>query len=525
VRLPLLATFALACAPETSAPPEPPPCTQPAPTEHPIDRLLLPLFAERCAAPELEDPVRLCRRLFLDLTGRRPRADEIASLCEGRSAAEIVDRLQASERYRLQSWRFWRNRLEISDVFRDPRDLKSLFAQVDDLHSGALSYPDFVVKTAAHPGFIDVLGNAEVSAALVFRAFLGRRASEFERLELATLYRPYLSQFEADREFDGSIYYLYLFIDPLACTHAPCSTELFGGGSVYLAWDTNYPVLLAELTPEQRAILEEPGRLLARQPLLYEAAADAILDRFLDWDDGDLFPRRPGVLLPWVRQALADHLRATGDFVATEKMLLTSLLYTQSSKESEDAPVWAVGPLKTVSPEMFIDSLAEPLGLSSIGTCDPRYPYDDAFRAIYRANQVDTTARGLELRRMWELQESTLAWSDVDQAPDFRYQTLAYTVGGCTSEKRRSGIAFGYDHELLVEMLCGPELFPVEVGDAPLSATLQQHMQRFLVRDPTPEEIAGFEASVAGCTGDCSKETVVRGICSALLGSAELFFY
>src|SRR5215468_10486826 len=61
----------------------PPPPSAPYNGDHPIDRLVYPLFSAMGIAPVFATDEEVCRRLFADLIGRFPTLDETKTRCAG----------------------------------------------------------------------------------------------------------------------------------------------------------------------------------------------------------------------------------------------------------------------------------------------------------------------------------------------------------------------------------------------------------------------------------------------------------
>ena len=181
-------------------------------TAHPIDAVVSRKLGAECIPIVEEEDDRLCRRLYADLIGRYPTRDEQAE-CQALDLDGRIDRLQAHPRAKLQAQRFWRGQLRSFDIFRDPRDLVSLFELVGALQERRLTYDAFALEVSIHPGFLYPFDLQEQNAEWIFRAFLDRRPSDYERRELARLYIPYVDQ----TAYGDGIEYSHLFVDLSAC--------------------------------------------------------------------------------------------------------------------------------------------------------------------------------------------------------------------------------------------------------------------------------------------------------------------
>src|SRR5207253_9943983 len=134
--------------------------------------------------------------------------------------------------------------------------------------------------------------------------------------DFASLYRAWIPQQVVDPDFSYAYRVQAIILPGLCEPLTSCSSDLLGGGvldmSPFPQGSLYEGVRYEDLTAEELSAVQEPGRVLIRQPGLYEAAADEILNRLLAWSDGGRFPREPGIVLPEVREVLADYLKETG---------------------------------------------------------------------------------------------------------------------------------------------------------------------------------------------------------------------
>lgn len=513
-----------------------------------IDRVMTQIFWEHQVTPVAAERHELCRRLFIDLTGRAPGADQIEAECGEKSPEEIAKNLQASPAYLRKARRQWRDRFELNDVVTDWRYSKALFALVDELHQGRLRYDQFAIRALSHPGFVTTELQPVDRVRAAFRAFLGRPATDAEAADLAALTRPWTIGQEPDPDFPYAYRFTSYVIPALCQPLFRCSASLFGGGTLDLA-DLGFEAIRYEdLTAEQRARFDVFGRAISGQPMFWEAAADEILNRLLGWSDGGRFPREPGVLLPEVRQALAEQLLETGDYAAAERTVIGSWLYRQKAEQDPDGlgddptapepPVWASGPLKPMQAEDWLDSA---FNLAyDFGTCDPRYPDFYAYFLLFdyaRTASISADRLNEDIRRLHELQESEvpLYYDPMTgiEYPNLGYLQVARLIGGCPGfQAQRSsaeGIAYAFSQEALAELLCQTE---VALGARPpgadptLESIVVHQMRRLFGRSPEPEELAAFTEAERRCSPDeCTTDGRVRSVCVALLGSAEGLFY
>jgi hypothetical protein len=488
--------------------------------DHPIDRVLHPRFEREGIRPQRAPELELCRRLIVDLNGIFPTKAELESKCI--SDVETLARtLQAGAQYLRTSERHWHDRLSNGDLFVDWRYLKDLYARIDALHRGELRYDDFAKELSIHPGFT-MSAEPPERVQLFFRAFAGRPPSEGELAELVRLYQPFYVEELPDRDFSYLISYRAYF-EPEACFYfGGCTTELFGGASI--DGDEGEGLLYDDMSSADLEDARAIGRLLVTQPFFYEAAADEILDRLLGWNEGGRFPRRPGVILPEVRQALADHLREHGDYPAAERLVLTSWLYTQTTEGLDThAPIYASGPLKPATAEVWLASMLRALYEDDSAICDVRYIGNDAIDLFYEAMEtgvIDEATMKRDLQKLHALMEDRRPLDEY--GADDTNEYLASLIGGCplTAATRVApyGLAFGYRQEALANSLC-TDAFSEDQED--LDAALETLMPALFGRDPTSEDRADFEAA---CAGSCTSE-IKTTVCVALAGSAELLFY
>lgn len=516
-----------------------------------IDAVLLPRFEAENITPVIASKTEICRRLSADLLGRFATAAEVNDECDGRTVSEIARRFQSRQEYLLLSERRWRDRLRSNDVEQDWRYLKDVYAHVDDLHRGDLRYDDFVLLVSTHPGFMMGVFEPEEKAALAIRAFLGRTASEAEAADFASLYRAWIPSAEQDPDFAYAYRIEALILPGLCEPLTSCTSDLLGGGVLDMS---SFPegslfegVLYEDLSAAQLSAIQEPGRVLIRQPALYEAAADEILNRLLAWSDGGRFPREPGIVLPEVREVLADYLRENGNYAAAERMVLNSLLYRQAAEIEPDGygedpvapvpPIYQHGPVKPVIAETWLDSTAA-LTFEFGGTCDPRYtdgfPY---FLLIEGAgeNGVLDAQLGEDIALLYEMMEDRRAWDETGGGfypfgiPDFGYDYFAGLLGGCPGfdgeREAQTGLSYAFTQETVAEALCTYN--PAGLGeDTEVADILDFQMRRTFGRSPTDDEVADFETAAATCAGaECTPAGMRNQVCVGLLGSMPMIFY
>lgn len=514
---------------------------------NPIDEVMAPRFEAEGIEPVQAGDAELCRRLAADLLGRYLTADEAGQQCAGRPVGDVVADFQRRDEYRVVSERHWRDRFDSNDIAVDWRDLKEVFALVDALHRSDVGYQAFAIEVMSHPGFISNAILPEEKVHAVFKAFMGRTPTQAESFDLASVYRPWIPSQSADPDFPY-IYRNVAVIFPVLCEPiSSCTASLFGGGMLDLSGfeDPSFQgIPYEDLSEGQKDALRVPGRMLTEQPFFWEAAADEILNRYLGWSDKGRFPREPGIVLPEVREVLADYLRRTGDYPGAERVVLTSWLYRMKAEVADDgfgddplAPVPAIyahGPVKPALAETWLDS-TEALTVD-LGTCDPRYSDGFPFFLILDAigNGMVTDAEGTaDIRRLWEMQENRTPWDEEQGQPDFTYQFVARLIGGCpgfqNDRQEQTGLSYAFTQETLAELLCnvdipGNDLTPP--GTVNVENTLAHQMRIAYGRSPTAAETADYVAAQATCAGaECSENGTKNSVCVGLLGGAEMIFY
>jgi hypothetical protein len=142
--------------------------------DHPIDRLLIPELRKLGLEPRDASAEELCRRMAFDLVGRGPTRAEQAA-CVGRTAGEIFDQLVVHDDYVRTQRRAWAEILGYDTITTWPDDLVDLDRQVEALYRDQITYPEFVIAVAMHPGF-ESLHPGDSWTTAMYSAFLGRTA-------------------------------------------------------------------------------------------------------------------------------------------------------------------------------------------------------------------------------------------------------------------------------------------------------------------------------------------------------------
>ncbi len=510
-------------------------------TSNPLNRVLLPSFAAAHVEPHVAGGAEICARLAVDVLGRTMDAAEAHSTCDGADLDTVIVQMQGTEGYRVTSERHWADRFGLNDVITDWRYLKDLFDTVDALHAGTLRYDEFAIAAMASPalnlGDFDVRGRVR----RIFRSFVGRAASQAEEIELGALFRPWLIGQEPDPDFP-MITRNHAYILPGLCAPlARCSTTLFGGATLDFGAvaDPFAPIYVEDLNAQQAAALRVPGALLVAQPFFAEAAADEMLNRYLDWDDGERSIRTPGFLFPQVRQVLADYLTETGDYPGAERMVLTSWLYTQTTAVGDGIDVAAaddytalpspllVGPSKPLAAEVWLAAAAH-LNSDDVGACD--YRYGDGFPYFLLLNALGyTPAYSAAVTQLHALRDDRVPLVTLTGVStlDLRFLNDARLLGGCPGfqavRQRADGVSYALLQEGLATRFCDSATTARPAGAITARSVVQHQIPLLLGRDATDDDVAAIEAASA-CGAGCDDDELVNKTCISILGSAEFLF-
>jgi hypothetical protein len=328
--------------------------------------------------------------------------------------------------------------------------------------------------------------------------------------------------------------------DPLAS----CSTTMWGGAALNFQNKGDFTgVPLDQIDDDTKAQLRVPGELFTAQPLFYEAAADDILNRFLDWDEGNRDIRTPGFLFPQVREAVAQYLQQTGDYPGAERMVLESWLYTQAANVSKDgvrvdddgtealpSPVF-VGPSKTVPAEVWLAGL-QSVTSYDLGACDNRY--SDGF-PYFQINQAvsDGTITAQQNNDM--LQQLLVLRGDRGRLVesggmlfyDYVFNTYARMLGGCpgfqNTRQKPAGVSYAILQEGIAQAFCAPGLDDLIKPDGEITpqSAMDKIVPALLARPATDADVDALTAVIpAGATGD----QILSEACTAVVGGAEFLF-
>ena len=486
-----------------------------------------------------------CRRLFVDLLGRLPEADEAEATCTDGWGA-TVKRLMDRDEFILVQRRRAADRFLYSNEVTSLQGIYDMDQLVEKLYRGRVPYDLFAAVASAHPVFTRRYADPGDKAEALFLQFLGRPPFEHERADMARLYRLWHSGYYDHPQLgmrlpDAFVRFRCLNdegqVDDVS--RGACASVLWGYNELVFTPDlrsardpslNNEPTLWSGLlSAEDWTRLQLPGRILARDLAFWEHAVDQVLEQYLGYELTARVPEVRGELVRWL-------LAHDGDIRSVHFAVATSVAYLQSAEGASASTYrWTYGPLKQVDAEVWVDSLARTTGMA-LPPCDhrisrPKALLDSGSVASYRVLQESN----------WKLTDK----GEVDQ----RYAQLARTLGGCPENVaggrfRVVSILTTATQLAHVQELCNPALDSKVAGASverllpeamsarlavkeDVGAQIATHQYRKLLgRSPDETELAEAREAARQCalTG-CSAEEFARPFCFALLSSAERIFY
>ncbi|MDC0713217.1 hypothetical protein POL68_32445 [Stigmatella sp. ncwal1] len=485
-----------------------------------------------------------CRRLFVDMTGRVPTAEEADATCSGDWGATVKG-LMDSDEFIFVNQRRAADRFLYSNEVVNLQAIYDMDRLVEKLYRGKVPYDQFAAVVSAHPVLTRRHAAPGDKVEALFRLFLGRPPFEHEKADMSRLYWLWHSGYYdhpqlGSRLPDSFIRFRCLTeegeVDPVK--KGECTSVLWGYHELVVTPDlrstqdrqiNELTLWNGLLTVEEWGQLQMPGRVLSQEVAFWERAVDDVLELYLGYDLSAQVPEVRSELVRWL-------LENQGDLRSVHYAVLTSAAYLQSNEgETPTAYRWTYGPLKQLDAEVWIDSMARNTGYATTG-CDHRLSQPES---LLRAGSL-STYRVLETSR-WSL--------DAQGKVDTRYANLARTLGGCPENivggrfKVVSILTTGTQLSFVNE-LCNPMLEPskqaapierllpegVEASralTAELANEVASHQYRVLLgRSPTAEELADIQTSSSQCTTSrCSAEAFARPLCFVLLSGAERLFY
>ncbi|MBN1205887.1 MAG: hypothetical protein JXB05_13305 [Myxococcaceae bacterium] len=485
-----------------------------------------------------------CRRLFVDVLGRLPTAEEADATCTGGWGA-TVKRLMDSQEFIFINQRRAADKFLYSNEVVNIQAIYDMDRLVEKLYRGKVPYDLFAAVVSAHPVLTRRHADPGDKVESLFRLFLGRPPFEHEKADMARIYRPWHSGYydhpQLGRMPDAYLKFPCLTedkkaVDPIR--KGECTSVLWGYHELVFVPDLRAATdrQLNQLTmwngllsPEEWAQVQLPGRVLATELAFWERAVDDVLELYLGYE---LSPKVPEVRAELVRWLLEHQ----GDIRSVHYAVLTSAAYLQSAYgDTATSYRWTHGPMKQMDAEVWIDSMARNTGYTTTG-CDHRISQPEL---LLRSSSI-AAYRVLQSSR-WILDEE----GRIEQS----YANLARTLGGCPENIiggrfRVVSILTTGTQLAFVGDLCNPtmdadvrgaaieRLLPagVEPGravDQELAGQIATHQYRELLgRPPSAEELTEAREAGAQCALDrCGAEQFARPLCFALLSSAERLFY
>lgn len=516
------------------------------PFANPIDEAMCPYLWGVGLDTRPVDDEQACRRIYADLRGQFPSYDEIKENCLGRPINNVAEALIESDAFVFQNQRRWADTLRYNNIAVSLERIYDADILVGKMYAGLLRYDNFVEVVSAHPVFVRRYDNSRDRAEALFNIFVGRPPYDDERADMAKLYGLWSNGYFDHPELGIRLpdaFVEHRCIGNLGqiddASSGECTSVLWGFNRVVLKPDhraINNQTWSEVLTEDEWKLLQSPGRILGKWPVVWEHAVEDVLQLYLGYDIGKS--------VPLVTQKLVEYvLRQSGDIRAAHYAVVTSQLYLQSSEcagtacsNQTDYPQWTYGPLRQADAEIWLDSIGN-MVKSPQGACDHRLP---------AANQLmDDSPLGYEVvaASRWSL-DLNATRLEVDD----RYANLAQTLGGCPDNEvsgrfKAIGILSTATQEAFVTGLCNPggqerggvpieAILPSNIGknDA-LSADLAEQITRFQIgafftRQPVEAEIEMARSSAEACSpGPCDAEDYARVSCYALLSSSEMLFY
>lgn len=526
-----------------------------------INAQLAPLYEEEGLRYIREDDLRLCRRMSLDLTDHMPSWEEVETHCLGRSAQEMADYFMSKPEYVLRGQRWWADVLMYNDGddFSYWRFIETVDNLVGQLFRGEVAYGDFVEQVLASPYYITRFsGQDRVNKA--FAIFMGRDALPVESADFEAFWRIWTVERARDEAYGAD--YRRPYVDTRQCAGGPgtflCESTLLGRHAVIIPllddseenrWDFERNAIdIDDLSAEQWETLRTPGRVFAGETVLWEAAVDRALSQFLGWEEGkDAFAKPPGTALPAVRDAVVAWFMETGNWRELERAIVTSGLYTATSRREDvlpdvdpdeidpnnppiaDAiPIWALGPLKQMTAEQWLYAIEDFTGVD-VGDCDHRYP--------------EVRAGNLNDETYYHPHNYPLADEAINR-PDFEFQEIARVFGGCPDRdifhrQTATGVVLSLEAAGLIASACfdddaldvylfhDPETRSA-VDRESREALFRQQFREALTQEPAPEDMEALMSFSDGCLenlDECPVEELPNRFCGALLRSSEFLFY
>jgi len=371
-----------------------------------VDKSVRDQFDCRLTTIEYADDTELCRRLFVDLTGVLPSADDYNATCKGKKVADIVSALMSTEDYVTYRKKQWADRFGYSDSHTWYQNIVDLDTLVGKLYHGELKFSEFVAQTAVHPGLTSVdEADGRVNAAM--QAFLLRDATLPEVQDLANLYRvfstvtgtdPNIPDFKPPR----------VEILPCRCAgplRATCqqSQLVNPDGSSY---DVTLPLrdpsaancqgdplnsfFEEDATSDEQIILQSAGDVIRQREDIFANNAAFVSGQLLGYD--------ATALSTSLAANLGAYFKSQDSMRALETEIFNSVLYRESQypkaapNDCNGSPsALFAGPRKKLPAEPYLASVAKFTG-HTFGVCDYRFQTQEYARHVAGQSDVPSWA-------------------------------------------------------------------------------------------------------------------------------------
>lgn len=519
--------------------------------ENPVNVGMCPVTWGAGLATRPVDRNEACRRLYADLLGRFPSAEELGSVCQAATWGETVSTLLATDEFVRVQQRRWADELLYNNRavnFERAYDMDEL---VGKTFEGRVAYDAFAAVTSAHPVIMRRLDTPGDRAEFMFELFLGRPPYEGERSDIARLYQlwsnGYFDHPHVGRLPDSFIQFSCVDEDGNAdpSTIGECTSVLWGHHELTLRPDVKRltkdgeqegQLWSGKLLPNEWEALQLPGRLIASEPAFWEFVVEETLTRYLGYD--------LAIDAPAVRHELVRYLlEYQGDIRALHYAIATSFAYLQSSKGGgESQRRWTYGPYKQIQVEGWIDTIKATTG-ADLARCDHRLPHPEDYLEVNEED--DGYGQGLSGWALALIRNSRWVVDGELEVED-DYRNLARTLGGCPSNEvggrfTTISVLNTAVQESFVAEVCGigdsdgvslDRLLPGDMNgdtvldDATADSILAHQQALFLGRSPDEEELEEARAAASQCNpAPCTARSFARPVCFALLSSSEMLFY
>lgn len=481
-----------------------------------------------------------CRRLFVDMIGRFPTRDDMVATCDGKTYGEIALNLINREEFLDVNQRRWADKLLYDTQSVSVERIYDMDNLVGKLYRGQIAYDEFAAVVSSHPVLTRRYDTAEDRAEALFWIFMGRPPLQHERADMGRLYNLWSNGYYDHPDLQMRLpdsHIRYRCIDdegnPDPETKSECTSVLWGYHELIMkpdiraqsSNDGEATMWSGLLKSEEWEMLQQPGRILARERAFWEALVDDVLVQYMGFDMGTEVPK--------VREELVEYvLEHNGDIRSLHYAVATSVPYLQSANgNTTTSHRWTYGPSKQVDSEVWLDTIKFATGYD-LATCDHRLTRPGDF-----LENESIASIALIDRSLWDFDAEGEVRTD--------YRDLARGLGGCPDNSiggrfKLVSILTTAQQLNFVNTVCDPSfeggganiarLLPQGVApddrvSPELGEEIFQHLTNlFVARQIFPEE-AELARSAAEECGNCTAEKFARPTCFAVLSGAEMLFY